>query len=170
MTNPYQARVQQKRAHCRMMLRWVEQHSEVARQEREALLQGALIHLAVACRLYLREIANRLALKQVDAIFSVPELLQALPAGESIHESVSELQSQIWLSEIFAAERKLLNPLPPIDTPASVVSSQASGLIAVDSGPLTNREPEGLELRDLHRWFTEFEDLVERHRQVYQEF
>ncbi|WP_439134164.1 hypothetical protein [Pseudomaricurvus sp.] len=154
MSNPYQSRVQQKLSHCRMTVQWLETASNIGRQEEEALLQGALIHLAVACRLYLRELGHNLAVKSPERIFQVWDLVDACPEGAG----VEELKSQEWIAPLFMAERHVLNPS---------VSASSPQLIAMDASAAQTEE---LSLERVKRYLTALSGLVERQRQSFEEY
>lgn len=104
MSNPYYPRVQQKLAHARLLSQRTQLESD--RQMKEALMQGALVHLAAAARLYLREVAHYLSIKSPERIFQVGDL-QDLADDTTV---VAELKEQDWLPSLFAAERDVLNP------------------------------------------------------------
>lgn len=154
MSNPYQARVQQKMAHCRLLLQLITGGVAVEREHELAIVQGACIHLAIAYRLYLRELGARLNVPSLDQVYSLADLERASSGSD---HGLAELRAQVWLDTLLEVERDLLNPR---------VDASAPQLIAVDSpravGALT------LEVAEL--WFNRLEGLVERQRQSFLEY
>lgn len=154
MSNPYHSRVQQKLSHCRMALQWLASSDGLGRQGEEALLQGALVHVAVACRLYLREVGYALSVKNPERIFQVQDLVDVVPNGAG----VEELRGQAWVTSLFAAERDVLNP--PLAT-------SALQLIAADTAVTQGVE---LTLERLRYFLTALSELVDRQRQSFEEY
>lgn len=164
MSNPYQARVLQKLSHCRLLMQQLTQWDQFDRQGQEALMQGAVVHLATACRLYLREIAYALNVVQAEAIFTPADLVNAAPKGLG----VAEIATQDWITELLAAERGILNP-PLVPHRDKVGRDEVSSpqIIAVDSVAQPLGEVTG---EILHRWCKAFEALSERQRESFVEY
>lgn len=157
MSNPFQPKVQQKLSHCRMSLQWLEASERVGRQEEEALLQGALVHLAIACRLYLRELAYNLSVTTPERIFQVLDLVDAAPAGAG----VEELRGQEWIASLFAAEREILNPTvqgPSVSTGPHIIAADR----AVGTSEVT--------IERVKQFLNELSQLVERQRLSFEEY
>lgn len=154
MTNPYRPRVQQKLAHCRLLLQRLDTDNELERQVNEALLQSAAVHLAVAARLYLRELGHYLSVRNSERIFQLSDLVDL--AGEVT--LVAELQEQQWLPLLFAAERDVLNP--PLE---SVTGVQ---MIAMSAASETvELSPAGVE-----GWLAALSQLAEQQRVLFAEY
>lgn len=154
MSNPYHPRVQQKLAHCRLLLQRVQTQDATERQLREALLQGAAVHLAVAARLYLREVGHYLSVKTPERIFQVSDLAD-LAEDATV---VEELQEQAWLPSLFAAEKDVLNPQL-----AGVTGPQ---LIAMSSANAT----EELTAERLQSFLDALSRMAEQHRLLFAEY
>lgn len=154
MSNPYYPRVQQKLVHCRLLLQHLSAETEAERQLKEALLQGAVVHLAAAARLYLREVGHYLSVKSPERIFHVRDLAD-LVADVTV---VEELQAQDWLPSVFAAERDVLNP--PVESAAGPQLIAMS--TARNAGELTPERVEEL-LATLTR-------LAEQQRMLFDEY
>lgn len=157
MSNPYQPKVQQKLSHCRMTIQWLEASSGLGRQEEEALLQGALVHLAIACRLYLRELGHSLSVQNPERIFQVLDLLDAAPVGAG----VEELKAQGWVAPLFAAEREILNP-----TVHGSAGSPGPHIIAADTAVGASE----VTIERVKLFMNELSQLVERQRLTFEEY
>lgn len=165
MNNPYVQRVYQKLAHCRVLLSQVAQlgDSIPERQHSDALLQAGLLHLLIAYRFYLRELAHQYRLPHPDQITTLEALLKPSQLAAQVVPELEELArlelSGEWLALILDAEQEVLNP----SMEAPVV--QQSSLIAVSrvtSVPLTEVS--------LDQWLQAFCELVERQRIASAEF
>jgi len=159
MNNPYIQRVYQKLAHARALLVLAKACNSTipGRQQAEALVQGALLHLAVAYRFYLRELASRYGMARPDAIVELEGLRQSLRQTDKSAPEVVELEhleaTDAWLGAVLSAELEALNP--------SVVEStvQQAGLIAVSS-----RVVQPLSYDAVALWCQSLSELSERQR------
>ena len=155
MANPYQAKVQQKLVHCRLLLDLLDEQG-IERQLREALLQGATLHLAIAARLYLRELATYLQYPNAESIADSQQL-KNIPLGAGV---ASELESERWLGELFSVEQCLLDP-------DMRVKRATRGVIASDSAPA------GADIIEsptrIKEWWRALNRLAERQRAMFEE-
>lgn len=131
--------------------------SHCQRQAREALVQGAALHLAVAARLYLKELATYLQHPEAARIDD-PQQLDSLPIAAGV---AAELRSQTWIRQLLDAERLLLNP-------GGAEMQNKLSLIASDiaNAPRPGTPPTATELR---QWLSAFHKLAESHRAAYEE-
>jgi len=165
MNNPYVQRVYQKLAHVRALLGLAETCSSAIpeRQRAEALLEGGLLHLAIAYRFYLRELAHRYSLPGPDMIVGLEGLRQLLQRADRSAPEVVELENleagDGWLACMHEAELEALNPS------VSESAVQQVGLIAVSSttAQVLTSEVVGL-------WCQNFSKLSERQRASGSEF
>lgn len=164
MNNPYIQRVYQKLAHSRGLLSIANDCSSTIpeRQKAEALVQGALIHLAIAYRFYLRELASRYGMSSPDAIVGLEGLRQSLFQAGKCAPEVDELEGlespDGWLGGLLAAELEVLDP-PVTDL------AIAAGLIAVSSSAA-----QPLSCDVVVQWCQNLSDLSERQRASGEEF
>ena len=155
MSNPYQASVQQKLAHGRLMLDLLQRNG-LERQAREALLQGAVLHLAIAYRQFLRELASYFQ-------YSNPEQIHDLGQLESVSLAagvVSELRALGWLSDLIAADSQLLAPLPP-------AKGVEKALIASDLRRENGNNT--LSPSQVQAWCNSLTGLIDRQRAAFEE-
>jgi hypothetical protein len=163
MHNPYIQRVYQKLAHCRILLAQAQLSSDsiTGKQQQEALLQGGAVHLAVAYRFYLRELAQGYSLPHPEGITDLGALLNHAQAAGQLWpeaEELTRLEAEGWLADLLRAEADVL--LPSLEAaPKTVNIIAASTLIAE---PLTPQL--------LSEWLTHFADLVERQRMSGEEY
>ncbi len=150
MSNPYLSRVQQKLAHCRLTL---ELHSTGASiQQQQALIEAALLHLAVALRLYVREVGHYRDLPMPDRLYSVDDLLTETAGGVA----VDELAAREFVASIEAAEKSVLNP--------------AVGGVKMIAASINSVTVTDLDLAQVKHWLQDFETLAERQRQSFLEY
>ena len=160
MSNPYQTRVQQKVAHCRLLMQALADNVAVEPQAYEALLQSAVVHLAVALRLYLREVAHQLSVKNPERIFQLDDLIEQTSEAAG----VEELQEQPWLPILVAAERKVLNPELALGPTTPLLSSQRIAVNAAANSTTT------LTADEVQSLLAAFIELVERQRLGFAEY
>lgn len=149
MSNPYLSRVQQKMTHSSMALEACRHSS--ATQLREANLQAAVLHLAIACRLYLREVAHSLQVPMPERIYTPQDLVDMSGGGIG----TEELVSRSFIASLFATEQSLLNP--SVGAPQVIAGAGSAGM-------------ESLELEGIESWQTELVELIERQRQSFLEY
>jgi len=165
MNNPYVQRVYQKLAHARALLGLVQVCGQAIpeRQRSEALIQGALLHVGIAYRLYLRELAHRYGLPKPDVIIELEGLRQSLLQGGNVAPEVIEMERlegvEAWAASMLAAEQGALNPS------VAEVSVQRAGLIAVSSVV-----PSVLTAELVSHWCQCLSELSERQRSSGAEF
>ena len=122
-----------------------------AKQLREANLQAAVLHLAIACRLYLRELAHYLQVPMPERIYTPQDLVEMSGQGAG----TEEIAAKPAVISLLAAEQSLLNPL--VGSPQVIVGS---GTV----------EPESLDLMGVDSWRGELIELIERQRQSFLEY
>ncbi len=148
-SNPYFSRVQQKLSHSRLLLELCRSATQA--QEQQALVESCLLNLAVALRLYFRELGHNLGFPMPERLFTVEDLMADISDGVG----VEELSSQEFIGTILAAEKAVLNP--------SVGAGQMIGASAVFS-------PSDLDRPLLQGWLLSVEELIERQRQSFLEY
>lgn len=165
MNNPYVQRVYQKLAHAKSVLSLAAECGTAIpeRQQAEALLQAAVLHLSVAYRFFLRELAYRYNLARVDVIVELEGLRQVLLQAGKVVPEVTELEAlesdDVWLACLLAAEREALNPS------VAEPNVQQVGLIAVSRTPVSV-----LSVELVGQWCQRLSALSERHRESGAEF
>jgi len=161
--------VNQKLAYCRSLLGLERQQAgdqgPNQRIYRQALLDGALFHLACAYRQYLRELAETYSLPNSAEIMSEEELLRGL---EQQGKSPSEARE---LKQLKASQTSWLHQLNECYA-ACWQEPQASGArqiqvldLEADSAPV--RQATRAHLDD---WLAAFTELLERQRSTSAEF
>ena len=153
-------RVQQKLSHSRFCLETLAGQSGLDRQCREALIQAAVVHLSVAVRLYLRELAGVAGVVNVERIGSLEECQHQIQSIGQVSMAVEELARQEWLESLLRAEQGVLNPRLTED------SSLNSGLIPVGV-PVIDVPPDA---EMATRWQTLLDELIDRQRQSQVEY
>ncbi len=148
-SNPYFSRVQQKLSHSRLLLELCQSSTQT--QEQQALLESCLLNLAIALRLYFRELGHNLGFPMPERLFTVEDLMAGIREGMG----VEELSSQEFIGRILAAEKALLNP--------SVGAGQMIGAAEVFSASQLDRQL-------LQQWSLSVEELIERQRQSFLEY
>jgi len=150
MSNPYLSRVQQKLAHCRLTLELYSTDAPI--QQQKALIEAALVHLAVALRLYVREVGHYRDLPMPDRLYNVDDLLTQTAGGVA----VDELAEREFVASIEAAEKSVLNP--------------AVGGVKMIAASINSVTVTDLDLAKVKHWLQDFETLAERQRQSFLEY
>jgi len=150
MSNPYLSRVQQKLAHCRLTLELYSTDAPI--QQQKALIEAALLHLAVALRLYVREVGHYRDLPMPDRLYNVDDLLTQTAGGVA----VDELAEREFVASIEAAEKSVLNP--------------AVGGVKMIAASINSVTVTDLDLAQVKHWLQDFETLAERQRQSFLEY
>jgi len=150
MSNPYLSRVQQKLAHCRLTLELYSTDAPI--QQQKALIEAALVHLAVALRLYVREVGHYRDLPMPDRLYNVDDLLTQTAGGVA----VDELAEREFVASIEAAEKSVLNP--------------AVGGVKMIAASINSVTVTDLDLAQVKHWLQDFETLAERQRQSFLEY
>ncbi|MGH1373745.1 MAG: hypothetical protein ACRBBW_17015 [Cellvibrionaceae bacterium] len=149
MSNPYLPRVQQKLAHCRMTLELCQNATES--QSLQAMVEAALVHLAVGLRLYIRELAHYRGVPLPERLYRLEDLCAATDGGIC----VDELAEKEFVAAIESAEKNVLSP---------AVGS------AVLIGSAGNIQASDLDRKLLQSWLSSMQELVERQRQSFLEY
>ncbi len=149
MSNPYQSRVQQKLAHSQMMLDLCKTTTES--QSLQALVEGALLHLAVGVRLYVRELGHYRGIPMPERLYCVEDLQAETGGGVC----VDELAEKEFVAMIESAEKNVLSP--------------AVGLGQL-IGSSRNIQSSDLDRKVLQGWLASLQELVERQRQSFLEY
>ncbi len=169
MAAPSLTLVNQKVAYCRALLKLLSREAEPAnaneRLRQQALLDGAAFHLQCAYRHYLRELAENYTVPDAGRIATEQDLLDTL---ERFGKNPAEA-------------RELLNLRSDSDSWVCALQSAYDGCWASSSAAPAARiqvvdleAPEGapgkITLARLNRWFTAFNELVERQRETSAEY
>lgn len=150
MSNPYLSRVQQKLAHCRLTLELCR--SDTPAQQQQALVEAALLHLAVALRLYVRELGHYRDLPMPERLYGVDDLLAQTAGGVA----VDELAERDFVASIEAAEKRVLNPQV---AGVKMIAASSKSVTVTDLAPA-----------QVKCWLEAFEELAERQRQSFLEY
>ena len=152
MANPYLVRVQQKLAHCSYLLNLAIKVPADEPQAQRALLESSVVALAVAVRLYLRELAHLLGERDPERIYTLADF-----TSQNLNNGLlQELAQSDWLSRVLRMESRLLNP--------QLAGSALPGLIAVsETSSITDTYDEpSVEL--VGRWLSCLREQAERQR------
>ncbi len=122
MTNPYIARVQQKLAHCRYLLEQARQVRDDQPQAQRALLESSVLALAIAARLYLRELGHLLAEREPERIYNLADFA----SYNQQNGILQELSHSAWLQAVLRTESKILSPQVVTGTPAALIAGGES--------------------------------------------
>lgn len=162
MNNPYTQRVYQKLSHTRQMLDLLNAGESLSqRQQNEALLQAGVLHLSLAFRCYLRELAAHYQHPRPDTVMG----LKGVTSEDFMQPEVAELQrlhdEGQWLAELLLVVDEVENPGSNDNTRGV----QQHNLIAVSRTVVPN-----LDEAWLRGVVSAFEDCVERQRGRLQEY
>ncbi len=148
-SSPYPARVQQKLRHTAKLLELSVGTERGEQQTARALLESAVVSLAVAYRLYLRELAAELKVVEPDRIFTIEDFSDSLQQDSLL----IEIRHLDWVRSLLHSEKSVLNP----------VLSQTVQLIPV--GAMLDAKPDGaLNPSQVESWRLACEELVTRQR------
>lgn len=170
--------VNQKLAFARSILALTAQNSMAVdsgarRLQQDALLSSVAFQLRLAFHFYLREIADRVHLKNVAAIESLSDLKSALEQGGRFLLEVDELLNLSladgsWLAELNRyAEYLFASPQKQKEQKAFVDDNQ---IAIVDLTSVDEFQAFILNQVTVELWLTEFCALVMRHRETGAEF
>jgi hypothetical protein len=139
----------------------------------QALTEGAMFHLVLAYRFYLRELAESMRLKNLTDLESVNQLSERMAAQDRYSSEVEELlglanDSGSWLARLLGAYERLSKSPTPIVEPKAFVQSEL-GIPLID---ITAELP-AAELMDLARMqelASLFTALIQRQRETTAEY
>lgn len=117
----------------------------------QAAVEAALIHLAVALRLYIRELGHYRGVSVPERLYSVQDLNTETDGGVC----VDELAEKEFISSIESAEKNVLNP------------AVGNGLLI---GSANSLQASDLDRKVLQSWLSSLQELVERQRQSFLEY
>ncbi len=120
-------------------------------QSRQALVESALLHLAVALRLYIRELGHNRAVTLPERLYRVEDLKLETDGGVC----VDELAEKAFVAAIESAERYVLSP--------------AVGAVQLINSS-SRDETSDLDCQVVQRWLSSLQELVERQRQSFLEY
>jgi len=159
--NPFLAGVNQKRLFASLLL------AEAARARddhlREALMQGALHHLATALQLYFGEVAATYQCRNAIETTSLALLDQHLSAMGKTPAEVSEMlalqdDAASWLSRVLACRQLLFA------APRPVARQDKDGVINALS-VADDSDSTGFDVAEVEHWLSAFTSMIERHRE-----
>ncbi|MYM62123.1 DUF6586 family protein [Pseudomaricurvus sp. HS19] len=125
MTNPYITRVQQKLAHSSYLLDQARQVRDDQPQAQRALLESSALALAIAARLYLRELGHLLAEREPERIYNLADFT----SSNQHNGLLQELAQSSWLSALLRMESKILSPQVATGVPAGLIAGSETSSI-----------------------------------------
>jgi hypothetical protein len=141
--------------------------------QQDALLSSCALQLRLAFHFYLREIADRMAMKNSAAISSLEELESSLAQQDKTSSDVTELrdlvqQSESWLAQLLRwAQASQQSPRKEKEKK----SFHSENLIlAVDITAHEEQQVSVLTLAEIEHWLESFRVLVLRQRDISSEF
>lgn len=158
MSNPWRAQVNQKLYFVQLLLTDAQAKTGPAQQ---ALLQGAVFHLATAYRLYLKEIVQHQN-HSTDALDARNARRQF--AAQEWH--CQELEELAQLEETNSWPARLLSEYRDVIGDGATAISTKFRTDAIVVADIT----EGADIDTYEQWLEQFRQLIEMHRSVAQEW
>lgn len=139
----------------------------------DALLSGCVFQLSCAFHFYLREIADRVYLKNSGTINSLDDLVLSLIHSDKFSSEIAELDELSkhpgsWLEQLLCYEAALFNA--PRKEREKKAFQQDNLIVAVDITEIANVQPVVLTVERVGLWLDLFCALVLRQRDTSAEF
>jgi hypothetical protein len=168
--------VNQKLVYASTLITMATAHGEPAsttqRLELQALMDSAVLHLALAYGFYLRELGENYHIKGLSHISQAGQLAAALAETNKSPSEAQELidleqNAQSWLSQMLVASTTLhCSPVPPKPQKAFPID----GLINILDVSDTPETSPSVNPSALGTWLAEFRTLVLRQRETSAEY
>ena len=170
--NPYIGRVNQQLLFARHHLSLLEVGKNASQKMRnDSLLQSSLFHLRIGLDCYYRELASNYQAKNCDHINSIDTLSSELlmigkQPGEL--EELRHLFDHGWIKQVMDAYARVWSS-------DKVAKGGATGVKPVtNTGGLSlvnlDAEPRALTFELVNTWISDFKEVIDRHRDVMQEY